>query len=170
MTRQRSQKLVEFLERLKEEDGLFADATFEDLSEVGSEDNALHAAVWRAEVEIARELIELGVDVNCQGDMLQTPLHIAIGKCNYEMIDMLLDNGASLFVSDQLHCQPPYFLAVLRNNQDLLQQLATKLFGKVKGGGKRRILESWIRFHETNRDRLQEELDQLSETDDPNPQ
>ena len=87
---------------------------FEDISEQAwCGDTALHRAVRFFENEVVPELVELGIDINTEGDMKQTPLHIAVNFNNFEMAEWLIQNGANLVAIDELLAQPPFFSALL---------------------------------------------------------
>ena len=74
MALERSDELKEFLLRLASEREL----DFTDINAVDSlGDNALAAALWSEHFEVARELIELGIDLNTHGDLGKTPVHVA---------------------------------------------------------------------------------------------
>lgn len=57
-------------------------------------DSFLHVSAARNELEAAKLLIELGLDVNTRGDFGQTALHRAAYSKHYEMYDFLVLNGA----------------------------------------------------------------------------
>lgn len=62
----------------------------------------LHEAVWRGEVEDVRSLISKGVDVNAkENDKLGcTPLHSAVLTRNKKILNLLLDAGADINISN----------------------------------------------------------------------
>ncbi len=56
---------------------------------------ALHRAVsWRRH-EIARQLIDAGVNVNANANDRTTPLHVAAERADVQMVQLLLDHGAN---------------------------------------------------------------------------
>jgi ankyrin repeat protein len=57
-------------------------------------DTALHAAVRRQRVTVARALLRLGAEVSKRNNNLQTPLHYALGTGNINMVNALLEQGA----------------------------------------------------------------------------
>lgn len=58
-------------------------------------DTCLHFAVLRENLRAMQLLIKAGIDVNVKGDMERTPLQYALHKGNKEIIDFLIQNGAS---------------------------------------------------------------------------
>lgn len=157
MTTSRSKRLLEYLNELRDT-GSFPDATFDDISQRSiCDDTVLHHAVRFFENDLVPELISLGIDINAEGDMKQTPLHVAVQVENFEMAELLIDHGASLTAIDELHAQPPFFNAMLRNNNKLLSLLFRKTLGQVETGGNPEIAQSWIQFHEEQKARIQQE-------------
>ncbi len=61
------------------------------------DDNALHVAVRRKDISMAKALIDAGIEVNKAGDLGYTPLHVACMKGNREMVELLVASGADLF-------------------------------------------------------------------------
>ena len=64
-------------------------------------DSCLHAAMYLGDIEIVRLLIKGGVDVDLVGDMGCTALHVATMHENQEIIDLLLENGASTTIRSE---------------------------------------------------------------------
>ncbi len=58
------------------------------------DDTCLHVAALRGSARAVELLIKAGVDVNHQGDMGETPLHIAIRKHHTSIINALIKAGA----------------------------------------------------------------------------
>ena len=57
----------------------------------------LHRALEiEGDLEIVQTLLKIGADVNTQNDKNQTPLHLASNRKNYNMVKLLLENGAYL--------------------------------------------------------------------------
>ena len=63
-------------------------------------DRPLHCAAEFHRDEIARMLIESGADVNARNEMLNTPLHEAVGREGLETIKLLLRHGASTTIKN----------------------------------------------------------------------
>ena len=80
----------------------------------------LHWAAINNRVSIALYLIERGADVNIQGGLLsETPLHWAIRKDFYRIVQLLLDHGASSSVKSNLG-QDALHLAVQLGNIEMV--------------------------------------------------
>lgn len=65
-------------------------------------DTCLHIAVWRRDPEAIDMLCRAGIDVNAIGDMGQSALGIAAELGDAEICRLLLANGASTSVVDEL--------------------------------------------------------------------
>jgi ankyrin repeat protein len=149
---ERSQQLEEFLDTLRDSNGF---GSFDEISERSfSEDTVLHVAVRFFENDVVPELLALGVDINAIGDMKQTPLHVAVSVNNLAMAEYLIDRGASLVVCDELHGQPPFFGAMLKENDEMVYLLFRKIFGEYNAGWKKKIVDSWAQFHLRQKERL----------------
>lgn len=152
MKNDRSERLEEYLDTLRGSGGF---EKFDDISERSwSDDTALHMAIRFFENDVVPELLSLGIDINAEGDMKQTPLHVAISVNNLSMAELLIDHGASLIAIDELHGQPPFFNALLKENDEMLYLLFGKTFGEIDAGSEKRIRASWVQFHERQRERL----------------
>ncbi|MDP8255127.1 MAG: ankyrin repeat domain-containing protein [Candidatus Alcyoniella australis] len=95
-------------------------------------DAALHRAVGAGHLEIARELIAAGADVNVRtGAFGWTPLHIAAAKGNDEMVGLLLDSGAEVNATDENQHTPLDYALAKGNEQtaELLRQRGGRLGG-----------------------------------------
>jgi len=64
-------------------------------SRAANGDTPLHAAIWSADDEAARALIDAGADVNAMGEDGYTPLHAAIAQSRVALARRLTDRGAS---------------------------------------------------------------------------
>ncbi len=76
-----------------------------------NEDNGnclLHEAVKKDLIEIAKILINKGLDVNIKNHEGITPLHAAVESGNFEMVELLLDKGADPNTKDKYDCTPLY--------------------------------------------------------------
>ncbi|RYN49030.1 hypothetical protein AA0114_g6842 [Alternaria tenuissima] len=73
-------------------------------------DTLLHIGTKYGHIEIVRELLLAGADVNATNDEGDTPLHTAVKTtCNYEIIRLLLKHGSNLHHQNRqgrtpLHC------------------------------------------------------------------
>jgi uncharacterized protein len=79
-----------------------ADFDASDLADVNASsidgDNALHFVIRRGDLSAVRALIDAGIDLNKAGDLGYTPLHIACIKGHIEIVKLLAERGADLFV------------------------------------------------------------------------
>ena len=166
MSRTRTQKLKAFLLDLKESVIGFEELDFTDINQcAASGENALHRAIWQeTDVEIIRELIELGIDVNAvpDGDLNRTALHTAVSKGNHETIELLLDNGANLFAIDDLCGQPPFYAAMQNKREDLVHLIMGRIFGVTGRSGNKEIDQSWLKFHERHVERIRKSIERES--------
>ena len=93
----RSERLQKFLNDLKEYIPSFEDADFSNINWSNHEgENALHIAVIGNEYEIAKELIELGIELNARGDLGHTPLHEAAAMTDLKLVKLLVESGADV--------------------------------------------------------------------------
>ena len=156
MVNKRSPQLKEFIQDSLDS-GSFSDTDFSNIADRAHDDDTLlHWAVrFFEKIEILAELVSLGIDINTHGDMLQTPLHVAVQVNNLLAAEWLIDNGASLTAVDELHGQPPLFGAMLQENSDgMISLLFQKVFGEVDTGLEIRIIESWAAFHREQEKRV----------------
>jgi len=85
----------------------------------------LHFAAIRNDVDIARFLIENGVNMNAECNDRETPLALAIATGSTKVAKLLIDKGAEVNVMDKYH-RTPLFLAVLVNNFEIVELLINK--------------------------------------------
>ena len=114
----RSEKLNNFLKDLKEDLPSFEDADFSNISWCNLEgENALHIAVIRNEYDIAKELIELGIEINARGDLGHTPLHEAASMADLKFVKLLVESGADVHALTE--GDPPFTLARYAKKDDI---------------------------------------------------
>ncbi len=76
-----------------------------------SGDGVLHLLLygwddWADDGSLIQELIDRGADVNAQGDLGYTPLHVACSKGAVPAAEVLLRNGADLTVESETSGTP----------------------------------------------------------------
>jgi ankyrin repeat protein len=71
-----------------------------------SGDTPLHAALWAADDQAARSLVDAGADVNASGEEGYTPLHVAVAQKNAPMVNYLASRGASWDTVSELGSSP----------------------------------------------------------------
>ena len=67
---------------------------------------SLHIAVKENAINLARQLIKMGADVNSEDWKKQTPLHVAATCARSEIIELLLDNQAKIEAVDHFRNTP----------------------------------------------------------------
>ncbi|GAD64710.1 ankyrin repeat domain-containing protein [Aquipseudomonas alcaligenes] len=123
---ERSQSLRNFLNSLKEDLVTFENADFSDISWCSYEgENALHIAVIRNEIDLARELIDLGIEINARGDLGHTPLHEAASMCDLSMVKLLVESGADLHALTE--GDPAFTLARYAKKDDICDYLGAEM-------------------------------------------
>ena len=70
----------------------------------------LHLAALRGELEAAKLLVELGIDVNLLGDMGNTALHYAATHKHRDIYDYLVSKGASDGIINEFGETPSQYL------------------------------------------------------------
>ncbi|KAI6659487.1 Protein fem-1-like protein C-like [Oopsacas minuta] len=89
---------------------------------------ALWCAASGGNVNIVRELLEAGANINHSDSTSSTPLRAAYFHNREEVIMCLLNRGADISIADQLG-QSPFMMPVLFDDEDALRLLVT--YGKV---------------------------------------
>jgi len=122
----RSERLIDFLNELKETLPMFAEADFSDISWRNPEgESALHIAVVRNEFEIAQELIQLGIEINARGDLGHTALHEAASMADLRLVKLLVESGADVHALSE--GVPPFTLARYAEKDDICDYLAIEM-------------------------------------------
>jgi len=123
---ERSQNLQKFLNGLKSDLPSFEEADFTDINWCNHEgENALHIAVIRNELSLAKELIDLGIEINARGDLGHTPLHEAASMCDLSMVKLLVESGADLHALTEGN--PPFTLARFSKKDDICDYLGAEM-------------------------------------------
>jgi ankyrin repeat protein len=87
-----------------------------------SMNNRLLWAVDEGEIEICKDELDHGADVNMKFSMKYTPIQIAVERNNIVMCKFLIDHGANVNVSDMFN-RTPLFRAVWKNNREISKLL-----------------------------------------------
>ena len=149
----RSEELELFLQNLGESPS-FENVDFSDINATNSEgENALHMAISNGNIEIARELIALAINVNPRGDLGRTPLHDAAAIGDMALVELLVDSGADLFALDE--GVPPFTLARYSNNDDICDYLAGKMKA-IQGADRSDWAKAQISYLEREIERLRQ--------------
>jgi ankyrin repeat protein len=123
---ERSERLNKFLKYLKEYIPSFEDADFSDISWCNHEgENALHIAIIRHEYNIAKELIDLGIEINARGDLGHTPLHEAASMTDLRFVKLLVESGADVHALSE--GDPPFTLARYSKKDDICDYLSAAM-------------------------------------------
>ena len=152
-----SPELLSFFEQAK--DLLLLESTSpENINAVNCEgENALHLAIHQNNIEIAKQLIKAGINVNQPGDLGHTPLHEACSLGNLELIKVLLNAGADPFALTE--GKPPFTLARFGGHDEVCNFLAVEMKRRQDHDPK-----IWIRARikqlRTEIDRLERRLSQ----------
>ena len=89
-------ELVALFNRLKKTETFDRDS-FDDVNATnGDDENALHWAAHRNDLEAARLLIEAGINIDQHGDLGRTPLHDAASFGHRDMVLLLIESGADV--------------------------------------------------------------------------
>jgi ankyrin repeat protein len=65
-------------------------------------DSCLHIAAARGDLQAVRLLVDAGMDVNCRGDLGNTPLHYARKAAHAEVVGFLIDRGSVPSLENEL--------------------------------------------------------------------
>jgi ankyrin repeat protein len=71
-----------------------------DASRVTRGNTALHFAVYKDNIQMAKRLVLSGANINCQDRYGNTPLHIASGQGQRAMLKFLLCHGADCSIKN----------------------------------------------------------------------
>ncbi|QLQ32638.1 MAG: ankyrin repeat domain-containing protein [Candidatus Thiothrix singaporensis] len=80
-------------------------------------DYPLNTASIIGDVKDVQEIINLGSNINCQGEDGYTPLHNAVEQGNIEVLKLLLSLGADANIKDDDGCTPLDLAIILQKKQ-----------------------------------------------------
>jgi ankyrin repeat protein len=114
--------VTEILQQVKET----CDFGYVEFSEINSTnsfgDNALHCiAIW-GNCEMAKALIDAGININQHGEMGYTPLHNAISHGHIKLVKLLLESGANPFA--RTLGEQAYTLAKVRGKNEICNTIS----------------------------------------------
>lgn len=122
----RSHLLQNFLDGLKADLPSFENADFSNISWCNSEgENALHIAVIRNALSVAKALIAAGIELNARGDLGHTPLHEAASMCDLPMVQLLVESGADVHALTE--GVPPFTHARYAKKNDVCDYLSAAM-------------------------------------------
>jgi ankyrin repeat protein len=101
-------------------------------------DISFHGAAMMGMIELVKQHIASGTDVNAKDDSGSTPLHRAALNGRKETVELLIANGAEVNAKDNLGWTPLDF-AIIRNHTetaDLLRKHGGKTSEELKAEGK----------------------------------
>jgi ankyrin repeat protein len=118
-------ELVALFNRLNQRETFDRDL-FDDVNATnGDDENALHLAAHRNDLEAARLLIEAGINIDQRGDLGRTPLHYAVSFGHRDMVLLLIESGADVHACDE--GDTPFGLARLNGHDDICDLLGTAM-------------------------------------------
>lgn len=82
----------------------------------------LHISIMQGDCDIAKFLIDEGIDVNKQDKMGNTALHYCAESNQYEIAESILENKGSLNISDR-HGNEPLWTAILLTTKEEVIEL-----------------------------------------------
>jgi ankyrin repeat protein len=115
--------ILDNIQMVKDENQAFASGDIELLrtllSQDGREYTVLHFAAQFGEIQIIKDEIEAGANLNSQTLLGFTPLHKALISEKFEACQLIVDAGADIDIADVYNNTPLYY-AVFFENQDLI--------------------------------------------------
>jgi ankyrin repeat protein len=71
----------------------------------------LHIAINQGNLELAKELISKGADINAVTNFWHTPLHYAVNRGGFEIVKLLIENGAKINALSNFDYAPLHYAA-----------------------------------------------------------
>jgi len=96
------------------------------LSYTKEDANLLFKAVQENRIDIVKELIAKGVDINVKDEVGSTPLHTAAFSGHFEIVKFLIENGADVNAVNDEFGETPIFNAVAKGHIDIVKYLIEK--------------------------------------------
>ncbi len=84
---------------------------------------SLHEAAENGDVDLVREFIEAGADLNAKNIFGDSPLHKAVHKGHLPVVTLLVDSGADIGVENINGGLTPLHLAAYRGHADVVRYL-----------------------------------------------
>jgi ankyrin repeat protein len=86
----------------------------------------VHIAIKNQSIADLRGIIKSGGDLNLPTNdgLSLTPLHYAIGTCQLEMVQLLIENGANVEIKDSFHRTPLYMAFLIGETKQLFYLMA----------------------------------------------
>ena len=72
-------------------------------------DISVHYAVEKGNIEVIKQHLAAGTDVNARDNISMTPLHWAVGNDLHEIVSLLLNNGADVDAKNEDGMTPLFF-------------------------------------------------------------
>jgi Ankyrin repeats (3 copies) len=134
-----SPKVQRYIEDLRDNLPGFEAADVSNIDTMNFEgENALHIAIHRGDIDIAKLLISEGIDIHQPGDLGHTPLHEACSCGRIEVVRALVDHGADPFALTE--GEPPFALARYGKHDAICDYLAVEM--KKRQSGRPRNLDA----------------------------
>ena len=74
----------------------------------------LHNSIYMGDINLTRDLVQSGCDVNQLDDNKNSPLHVAAFNGDLSTMELLVNHGSTIDCSRNVHCQTPISLCLSR--------------------------------------------------------
>ena len=105
---------------------------------VGCGESSIHEAAFNGNIEIVKQRLSAGKDVNAKNKHERTPLHPAVYSGHKEIAELLIEKGANVNAKDH-NGETPLDVAIGRKHTetaDLLRKHGAKTAEELKAEGK----------------------------------